>query len=159
MERAITAFARNAAGGLILTGSGLAVVRRDQIIKLAAEHRLPAVYYERHFVAAGGLISYGPDFVDQFRQAASYVDRILRARSRLICLFKPRASMNSRSILKPLKLSVSRCRPQCLRAPTKLSSKVPYWHIAICCLATEFRSLTAHSGRGDDCLRQPAWSN
>jgi putative ABC transport system substrate-binding protein len=51
---------------------------RDRIIALAARHKLPAIYYERYFVAAGGLISYGPDFIDQFRQAASYVDRILK---------------------------------------------------------------------------------
>jgi putative ABC transport system substrate-binding protein len=53
-------------------------MRRDLIIKLAAQHRLPAVYYERAFVVAGGLISYGPDFVDLYRRAASYVDRILK---------------------------------------------------------------------------------
>lgn len=78
MERAIAAFGRTPGGGLILTGSGLAIVRRDLIIKLAAEHKLPAVYYEHHFVVTGGLISYGPDFIDQFRSAASYVDRILK---------------------------------------------------------------------------------
>ena len=53
-------------------------LHRDLIIKLAARHKLPAVYYERFFVAAGGLISYGPDFVDQYRRAATYVDRILK---------------------------------------------------------------------------------
>jgi putative ABC transport system substrate-binding protein len=51
---------------------------RDLIVKLAAQHRLPAVYYERFFVAGGGLISYGPDFIDQYRHAAGYVDRILK---------------------------------------------------------------------------------
>jgi putative ABC transport system substrate-binding protein len=56
----------------------LVVVHRDLIITLAARHKLPAVYYERNFVAGGGLISYGPDFVDQYRRAASYVDRILK---------------------------------------------------------------------------------
>jgi putative ABC transport system substrate-binding protein len=63
---------------MILTGSGLAVTHRDLIIALAARHKLPAVYYERYFVGAGGLISYGADLTDQFRRAASYVDRILR---------------------------------------------------------------------------------
>jgi putative ABC transport system substrate-binding protein len=57
---------------------GLALFHRDLIITLAARHKLPAVHYERFFVAAGGLISYGPSFVDQFRQAAGYVDRILK---------------------------------------------------------------------------------
>ena len=61
-----------------MTASALARVHRDLIITLAARHKLPAVYFERYFVAAGGLISYGPDFVDQFRRAAGYVDRILK---------------------------------------------------------------------------------
>jgi putative ABC transport system substrate-binding protein len=73
----LTAFARRSNGGLIVTASPLATVRRDLIIALAARHKLPAVYYERFFAAAGGLISYGPDFIDQFRRAAGYVDRIL----------------------------------------------------------------------------------
>ena len=78
IERAITAFARSANGGLIVTGSSLAVVHRNLIVTLAARHKLPAIYYERFFVAAGGLVSYGPNLVDQFRRAASYVDRILK---------------------------------------------------------------------------------
>jgi len=78
MERALAAFAGSPNGGLILTGSALAVVHRDLIIALAARHRLPAVYYERYFAAAGGLISYGSDNVEQFRLAAGYVDRILK---------------------------------------------------------------------------------
>jgi putative tryptophan/tyrosine transport system substrate-binding protein len=78
IERAVAAFARSSDGGLIVTGSALAVVHRDLIITLAARHKLPAVYYERNFVAAGGLISYGPDYLDQFRRAAGYVDRILK---------------------------------------------------------------------------------
>ena len=64
--------------GLILTPSGLANLHRDLIITLAARHKLPAVYYERFFIAAGGLISYGADYIDQYRQAAGYVDRILK---------------------------------------------------------------------------------
>jgi putative tryptophan/tyrosine transport system substrate-binding protein len=80
IDRGITAFARfsKGDGGLIVAGSALAVVHRDQIITLAARHKLPVVYYERYFVADGGLISYGPDIVDQYRRAASYVDRILK---------------------------------------------------------------------------------
>ena len=78
IERAVTAFARASNGGLIMTANPFAIVHRDLIITLAARHKLPAVYFERLFVAAGGLISYGPDFLDQFRQAAGYVDRILR---------------------------------------------------------------------------------
>ena len=78
IERAIAAFARSPNGGLILTASALAPVHRDLIITLAARHRLPAVYYERYFAADGGLISYGPDQLDQYRRAAGYVDRILK---------------------------------------------------------------------------------
>ncbi len=78
IERAVAAFARSSNGGLIVTVSALAVVHRDLIITLAARHKLPAVYYERNFVAGGGLISYGPDYLDQYRRAASYVDRILK---------------------------------------------------------------------------------
>jgi putative ABC transport system substrate-binding protein len=78
IERGVTAFARGSNGGLIVTTSGFAIRHRDLIITLAARHKLPAVYPERPFVAAGGLISYGPDYVDQYRHAASYVDRILK---------------------------------------------------------------------------------
>jgi putative ABC transport system substrate-binding protein len=78
IERAIAAFARPSNGGLIVTVSALVVVHRDLIITLAARHKLPAVFYERFFVAGGGLISYGPDYLDEFRRAAVYVDRILR---------------------------------------------------------------------------------
>jgi putative tryptophan/tyrosine transport system substrate-binding protein len=78
IERAITAFARFANGGLIVTGSTLSLVHRDLIIMLAARHKLPAVYFQRTFVTAGGLISYGADPVDQYRRAAGYVDRILK---------------------------------------------------------------------------------
>jgi putative tryptophan/tyrosine transport system substrate-binding protein len=77
-ERAVAAFARSSNGGLIVAGSAVANVQRNLIIGLAARHRLPAVYFERLYVASGGLISYGPDFVDQFRHAADYVDRILK---------------------------------------------------------------------------------
>ena len=61
-----------------MTASALAQLHRDLIIALAARHKLPAVYSERFFVAAGGLISYGPDHIDQYRRAAGYVDRILK---------------------------------------------------------------------------------
>jgi putative ABC transport system substrate-binding protein len=78
IERAITAFARSTHDGLILTGSALAVLHRNLIINLAARHKLPAVYFESSFVAGGGLVSYGPNIVDQYRLAAGYVDRILK---------------------------------------------------------------------------------
>jgi len=78
IERAVTAFAGSPNGGLIVSGSTPAAVHRDLIITLAARHKLPAVYYARFFVTAGGLISYGPDYVDLHRRAAEYVDRILK---------------------------------------------------------------------------------
>jgi putative tryptophan/tyrosine transport system substrate-binding protein len=78
IERAVTAFARSSNGGLIVAASTLAAVHRKLIIALAARHRLPAVYSFRYYATSGGLISYGPDSTDQFRRAASYVDRILK---------------------------------------------------------------------------------
>src|SRR5207247_2361422 len=77
-ERAVTAFARSANGGLIVTAAPLGEAHREPIVTLAARNRLPAVYSNRVFVTAGGLISYGPDRVDQYRRAAGYVDRILK---------------------------------------------------------------------------------
>jgi putative ABC transport system substrate-binding protein len=78
IERAIAAFARDSNGGLIVTLGGLTIKHRDLIGALAARHRLAAVYPYRYFVAGGGLISYGPDQLGQFRQAVGYVDRILK---------------------------------------------------------------------------------
>jgi putative tryptophan/tyrosine transport system substrate-binding protein len=78
LERELVAFAQPANGGLIGTASSWSAVHRDLIITLAARHKLPAVYQQRDYVAAGGLISYGPNFLDQFRRAAGYVDRILK---------------------------------------------------------------------------------
>ena len=78
IERVVATFARSPNGGLIVTGSALTTVHRNLIITLAAQHRLPAIYPQRSFVTGGGLISYGPNFVDMHRQAAGYVDRILK---------------------------------------------------------------------------------
>jgi putative tryptophan/tyrosine transport system substrate-binding protein len=65
-------------GGLIVTASASAAVHRELIIALATRHKLPTTYYEYNFAVAGGLVYYGPDFADQYRRAASYVDRILK---------------------------------------------------------------------------------
>jgi putative tryptophan/tyrosine transport system substrate-binding protein len=78
IERGLARFARSTDGGLIVTASPLATVHRDLIVALAARHKLPAVYYEHFFVTNGGLMSYGPDFVDSYRRAAAYVHRILK---------------------------------------------------------------------------------
>jgi putative ABC transport system substrate-binding protein len=78
IERAVTAFARGLNGGLIVTAGALTISHRQPIIAFAARHKLPAVYPASFHVTAGGLISYGPDVIDQFRRAAGYVDRILK---------------------------------------------------------------------------------
>ena len=78
IERALAAFERNQNGGLIVTAGGLTLIHRELIIALAARHRLPAIYWNRFYVTGGGLVSYGPDPIDQYRQGAGYVDRILR---------------------------------------------------------------------------------
>jgi putative ABC transport system substrate-binding protein len=78
IERGIAAFAESSNGGLIVTAGGPALLHRDLIIMLVARNKLPAVYFDRSFVAAGGLVSYGPDRIEMYRQAAGYVDRILK---------------------------------------------------------------------------------
>jgi putative ABC transport system substrate-binding protein len=78
IERAVADFARVPNGGLIVTGSALAVTHRNLIVQLAARHRLPAVYFRKIMVTSGGMMSYGPDLMEHFRQAAGYVDRILK---------------------------------------------------------------------------------
>jgi putative ABC transport system substrate-binding protein len=78
IERAIAAFGRSSNGGLVVTPSGSALRHRDLIVALAARYKLPAVYFERSYMAVGGLAYYGADFIDLYRQAAGYVDRILK---------------------------------------------------------------------------------
>ena len=78
IERGVAAFAHSSNGGLIVASGAAAQLHRDLIVTLAVQHKLPAVYYDRLFVGAGGLISYGSDFIDQYRRAAGYVDRILK---------------------------------------------------------------------------------
>jgi putative ABC transport system substrate-binding protein len=78
IESALAAFARVPNGGMVVTASASALSRRDPLVALAAQHKLPAVYFTRDFVAAGGLAAYAPDNLDQYRRAAGYVDRILK---------------------------------------------------------------------------------
>jgi putative ABC transport system substrate-binding protein len=78
IERAVASFARSPNGGLVVTATATATVHHDLIIALAAQHKLPAVYGDRFSVTGGGLVSYGPDYVDEYRRAAGYVDRILK---------------------------------------------------------------------------------
>jgi ABC-type uncharacterized transport system substrate-binding protein len=78
IEQSVETFAHSQNGGLIITASAATLRYRDLIISLAARHKLPAVYWARFFVAAGGLISFGPNLIDNYRHAAGYVDRILK---------------------------------------------------------------------------------
>jgi putative ABC transport system substrate-binding protein len=78
IEPALAAFMRGGNGGLVVSASPLALVHCEPIVELAATHKVPAVYFQRQFTTAGGLISYGPDLVEPYRRAAGYVDRILK---------------------------------------------------------------------------------
>ena len=78
IERGVAAFARSPGGGLVVTGGPRSMINRDLIVALAARHKLPAIYYERVYVAGGGLVSYGANYVENYRLAAGYVDRILK---------------------------------------------------------------------------------
>jgi putative ABC transport system substrate-binding protein len=78
IESAVATFANFSNGGMVVTASALAFVHRDLIVTIAARHKLPTVYFQRVFVTGGGLISYGPDFLDQYRRAAGYIDRVLK---------------------------------------------------------------------------------
>ena len=111
IERAVTAFARSANGGLIVTASALASYHRDLLIALAARHKLPAVYPYRFFVTVGGLISYGPNFVDQYRRAAGYVDRILKGEKPADLPVQAPTKYELAINLKTAKGSVSPCHP------------------------------------------------
>jgi putative ABC transport system substrate-binding protein len=119
IERSITAFARSPNGGLIVTGSAGVVSNRNLIITLAARHKLPAVYYERTNVIAGGLISYGPDYKDQFREAAGYVDRILKGEKPATCPYRPRPNTKPCSTSGPPRRSASKSRRRCSPPPTR----------------------------------------
>ena len=124
IESAVAAFARAPNGGLIATGGGRIRFHRDLIVKLAARHKLPAVYYDRVFVNSGGLISYGPDFVDQFRRAAGYVDSVLKGEKPADLPVQARPSTKRSSTSRPPRRSASRCRRRCSLAPMRLSSDV-----------------------------------
>jgi putative ABC transport system substrate-binding protein len=107
--------AHSSNGGVVVTGSPEASRHRDLIITLTARHRLPAVYPYRSFVSDGGLVSYGPDMVDQYRRAAGYVDRILKGE-------KPsdlpvQAPTKYELVLR--RHSASKCRRRCSPAPTR----------------------------------------
>jgi putative ABC transport system substrate-binding protein len=114
IERAITAFARQPNGGLIVTATALAQIHRSVIIALAARHRLPAIYPGSLFVADGGLLSYGPDPLDQYRRAAGYVDRILRGEKPSELPVQAPTKFELMINLKTARRWVSQCHRPCL---------------------------------------------
>ena len=96
-----------------MTASALAQRHRDLIVTLAARHKLPAVYFDRVFAAAGGLISYGPDHIDQYRRAAGYVDRILKGEKPADLPVQAPTKYERFSISRPPRRSASTCRSRC----------------------------------------------
>jgi putative ABC transport system substrate-binding protein len=118
IEHAITAFAGAPHGGLMVTQATLTVLHRKLIITLAARLKLPAVYAERLFVDDGGLIAYGPNFLNQYRRAAGATSTASsRATSPPTCRCRPRPSMSWWSTSRPLGRSASKCRRRCSPAP------------------------------------------
>jgi putative tryptophan/tyrosine transport system substrate-binding protein len=119
IERAVATFARQPNGGLIMISTARAELHRKLIITLAAQHRLPAIYPFRYDVAEGGLISYGPDPLDQYRRAAGYVARILKGERPADLPVQEPTKYELVINLKTAKALVSTCRPRCSRAPTR----------------------------------------
>jgi ABC-type uncharacterized transport system substrate-binding protein len=119
MEQAVDGLFREPNGGWIVLPSILMAAHRETITALMARHRVPAVYAFRYYVTGGGLISYGISEDEQFRNAAFYVDRILRAKSRPICRCRRQPSSSWRSISRPPRPSASRFRRRCSPAPTR----------------------------------------
>ena len=118
IESAIAAFARSPNGGLVVALGGTAI-HRDLIIALAAKHRLPAVYPYRYFVSGGGLISYGPDTIDQYRRAADYIDRIFKGEKPADLPVQTPTKYDLVINLRPPSRSASPCRPRCSLALTR----------------------------------------
>ena len=119
IEQGIGAFARGSNGGLIVPVSARAVTHRQLIIAQAVRHRLPAIYPYRYFVTNGGLISYGPDLLDQYRRAAGYVDRILKGEKPADLPVQAPTKYELVSTSRPPRRSASKCRRRCSPAPTR----------------------------------------
>ena len=159
IERDITALARSANTGLILTASPAGPIHRDLIIALAARHKLPAIYVER-LPAAGGLLSYGPDFANQYRRAASYVDRILKGEKPADMPVQAPTKYELIINLATANGSASPCRRRCSAAPTNSSISdhdVHYSHKATSVCRTEqpiVRPTPARYLSTDECCRR-----
>ena len=150
IERAVAAFARGPNGGLIVTGSALGIVHRELIAQVAARHKLPAVFPGRFYVTSGGLISYGPDLVDQFWRAAGYVDRILKGARPADLPVQAPTSTSSWSTSRPRRRSASKFRHQCSRAPTRWSNETPRVHRSARRRGGAIADLAAHAARAAD---------
>jgi hypothetical protein len=122
IERGLTTFGRESNGGLIVTPSSLAIVHRELIVTLVAQLRLPAIYPLRYFVTDDGLISDGPDVVDQYPRAAGYVDRILKGEKPADLPVQQSTKFELAINLRPLRLFASQCLQCCSRPPTQCSS-------------------------------------
>ena len=125
IERALAAFARGPNDGLIVTVGGLAALHRDLIIRLAATLRVAAIYPTRFYATSGGLLSYGPDSLDQYRRAAGYVDRILKGEKPADLPVQAPTKYELVINLRTARRSASTCRRRCLRAPTRLLNEAP----------------------------------
>ncbi len=119
IERAIADFAQRPNGGLIVTASQFGTNHPGPLAALAARHKLPGVYPFRYFASAGGLISYGPDQLDEYHRAAAYVDRILKGENPADLPVQAPTKYELRSTSRPPKRSASTCRPCCSPAPTR----------------------------------------
>ena len=139
IEQSVKTFARSPNGGLVVAASGTAMRYRDLIITLAARHKLPAVYWERFFVAAGGLISFGPDLIDNYRHAAGYVDRILKGEKPADLPVQAPTKYELVINLKPPRRSVSQSRRAARSRRRGDRIGMPF--------AAVRRSLLAHSGQ------------
>ena len=119
IEHTIAAFAVSPNAGLVMTSGPSARLHREQIIALAAHHKMPAVYYRRYFITSGGLISYGPDLADQYRRAAGYVDRILKGEKPADLPVQAPTKYELVINLKTARRWELKCRLRCSLAPTR----------------------------------------
>ncbi len=142
IERSLGAFARNPNGGLIVTAGGLTLVHRELIITLAARHSLPAVYWNRFYVTGGGLMSYGPDPIDQYRQAAGYVDRILKGE-------KPADLPVQAPTKYELVINLKTVKALGLTVPPTDQAIEQHVHVPVGVLCILLRDPEARDGRGD----------
>jgi len=130
IERGVAEFARSPNSGLIVTSGGPVIVHRERIIATAATHRLPTVYWNRMYPAGGGLVSYGPETIDQYRRAAAYIDRILKGEKPADLPVQAPTKYELVINLRPPRPSALTCPRRYSPAPTRSSSETPPVHHA-----------------------------